>query len=64
MQIKTVPSVILLTLASTSALAHGPHAEVVGNGIGEFLLHLFSHAWPVLPLALALPLVLRYLRSR
>lgn len=37
-------------LASTSLLAHGTHAEVHGHGLGETLLHLLAHAWPVLPI--------------
>ncbi|MEO5342918.1 MAG: hypothetical protein H7842_06200 [Gammaproteobacteria bacterium SHHR-1] len=38
-------------LSSTSLLAHGPHAEVHGQGLGETLLHLLAHAWPVIPIA-------------
>jgi hypothetical protein len=36
-------------LASSSLLAHGPHAEVAGQGLGETLVHLLAHAWPVIP---------------
>ncbi|MBF0257187.1 MAG: hypothetical protein HQL47_12185 [Gammaproteobacteria bacterium] len=38
-------------LTSTSLLAHGPHAEVHGQGLAETLVHLLAHAWPVLPIA-------------
>ena len=59
MRTKTIASLAGL-LASSLAIAHGPHADIHGAGIMETLLHLLAHAWPVIPIAAAYLLFRRY----